>query len=104
MASPIPTYQVFNQITEVFSVNDLARMVEEAGRAMGLDPPVRVAHIPNPRVEAEKHYYNPDFSRFKVLGLQARKMADAIPRLIELAVKHKDRIRRDTILPSVKWR
>jgi len=102
--SPIPSFQVFNQITELFSVNELARLVQLAGDAMELDPPVRIEHLPNPRVEAEKHHYQPSMDKFKVLGLHARKLTDAIPRLIELALQHKDRIRTDTILPEVTWR
>jgi len=102
--SPIPSFQVFNQITEVFTINHLARMVQSAGDAMELDPPVQVEHLKNPRVEAEKHHYQPSMDKFKVLGLQARKLTDAIPRLIELALQHKDRIRTETILPEVSWR
>jgi len=100
--SPIPTFAVFNQITEVFAVNQLARMVQEAGRELGLA--VTIRHIDNPRVEAEKHYYQPAMDRFKVLGLQARPLTATIPHLIELALKHRERVREGTILPGVRWR
>src|SRR5215469_6429558 len=46
-------FRVFNQFTEQFSVLDLARMVEAAGKKLDLE--VRVDHIPDPRVEAEEH-------------------------------------------------
>lgn len=48
--------RVFNQFTEQFSVNDLARIVTTEGKKLGLN--VDVVSIPNPRVEAEEHYYN----------------------------------------------
>jgi UDP-sulfoquinovose synthase len=42
-------YRVFNQLTESFSVSDLALKVQVAAKAFGLD--VQVDHLPNPRVE-----------------------------------------------------
>src|SRR6266496_6111606 len=49
-------YRVFNQITEQFSLLELAEMVARQSRCLGLE--VRVTHLPNPRVEAEQNYYN----------------------------------------------
>src|SRR2546430_2378262 len=49
-------YRVFNQFTEQFSVADLAELVR--GSAAELDHDVAVKHFPNPRIEAERHYYN----------------------------------------------
>src|SRR5713101_7114256 len=48
--------RVFNQFTEQFSVLEIARMVETAARELGLT--VEIDHLPDPRVEAEEHYYN----------------------------------------------
>src|SRR5246127_3017830 len=41
--------RVYNQFTEQFSVLDLAKMVEAAGKKLGLN--VEIDHIPDPRVE-----------------------------------------------------
>ena len=43
-------------------------MVQAAGRELGLE--VRVEHIPDPRVEAEEHYYNAKHSKLIDLGLK----------------------------------
>src|SRR6516225_944768 len=60
--------RVYNQFTEQFSVLDLAIKVQAAGKAMGLN--VEVDHIPDPRVEAEAHYYSARHSKLIDLGLQ----------------------------------
>ena len=49
-------FRVFNQFTEMFSINELATMVKKAGTTLGLD--VEVTNLENPRVEAEEHYFN----------------------------------------------
>jgi len=46
-----------NQITRLISVNDLAEAVRRVGEAKGLT--VIVEHVPNPREEAEEHFYQP---------------------------------------------
>jgi len=56
--------RVFNQFTEQFSVNELADMVTRAGSKIGLD--VQKISVPNPRVEAEEHYYNAKHSKLQV--------------------------------------
>ena len=61
--------RVFNQFTEQFSVLQLADMVQAAGNKLGLK--VEVNHLPDPRVEAEEHYYNAKHSKLVDLGLQA---------------------------------
>jgi UDP-sulfoquinovose synthase len=100
--SPIKTYQVFNQITEVWSVNGLATLVERVGDAMGLG--VAVNHMENPRVELEDHYYQPLHERFQVLGLEPHRLEDEVSDLIQMAVDNVDNVRRDTIMPKVKWK
>jgi len=49
-------FRVFNQFTEQFSVNELAAKVVAAGERAGLK--VTIAHLKNPRIELEEHYYN----------------------------------------------
>ena len=48
--------RVINQFTEQFSVLQLAHMVQSAAKKFGLN--VQIEHLPDPRVEAEEHYYN----------------------------------------------
>ena len=47
--------RVYNQFTEQFSVLELAQKVQAAGKHLGLH--VEIDHLPDPRVEAEAHYY-----------------------------------------------
>lgn len=96
-------YRVFNQMTEQFSLIQLANMVEEQGKRTGLD--IQIAHFANPRVEAEQHYYNATHSRLLELGLEPHLLSgEVLDSLINLAVKHRERIDRSLILPTVNWR
>ncbi len=96
-------FRVFNQFTEMFSVGDLALMVKKAGNTLGLD--VDINHIDNPRVEAEEHYFNAKNTNLLELGLQPHLLSDSLlDSLLNFAVKYKDRVDKNQILPKVKWR
>ncbi len=96
-------YRVFNQITEQFSLLELAEMVVREGRRFGLE--VQVKHLPNPRVEAERHYYNAAHTKLIDLGLEPHLLDEAVlESLIGLAIKHRERIDRNLIMPTVDWR
>ncbi|MGH9774986.1 MAG: NAD-dependent epimerase/dehydratase family protein [Candidatus Acidiferrales bacterium] len=95
--------RVFNQFTEQFSVMDLARLVEAAGRKMGLR--VEIDHLPDPRVEAEEHYYNAKHSKLVDLGLRAHLLSESLlDSLMNIAVQYRDRIDASLMLPQVNWR
>jgi UDP-sulfoquinovose synthase len=95
--------RVFNQFTERFSVLEIAHLVQAGGRKMGLQ--VRVDHLPDPRVEAEEHYYNAKHSKLIDLGLKPHYLSDALlDSLMNIAVKYRDRIDASLILPQVNWR
>ena len=96
-------FRVFNQFTEQFTVLQLAHMVEEAGKHHGLE--VKVDHLPDPRVEAEEHYYNAKHSSLIKLGLQPHLLSNSlVDSLINIAVKYRDRIDPSHFLPQVNWR
>jgi UDP-sulfoquinovose synthase len=96
-------FRVFNQFTELFSVGDLALMVQKAGAAIGMD--VKINNIDNPRVEKEKHYFNAKNTNLLDLGLKPHYLSDALlDSLLNFAVKYSDRIDREQILPKVSWR
>jgi UDP-sulfoquinovose synthase len=96
-------FRVFNQFTERFSILDIAHLVQAAGKKVGLE--VEVAHLPDPRVEAEEHYYNAKHSKLIDLGLQPHYLSDALlDSLLKIAVKYKDRIDPSLIMPRVNWR
>jgi UDP-sulfoquinovose synthase len=96
-------FRVFNQFTELFSVGDLALMVQKAGAAIGMK--VEINHIDNPRVEKEEHYFNAKNTNLLDLGLKPHYLSDALlDSLLNFAVKYSDRIDREQILPKVSWR
>lgn len=95
--------RVFNQFTEQFSVLDLARMVQKEGEKLGLK--VTINHLPDPRVEAESHYYNAKHSRLVDLGLKPHLLSDALlDSLMNIAVRYRDRVDQSHFQPRVDWR
>src|SRR5579863_8002714 len=96
-------YRVFNQITEQFSLLELAEMVVRQSNRFGLE--AQVKHLPNPRVEAERHYYNATHTHLIDLGLEPHLLNESVlDSLIELAIEHHERIDSSLIIPTVNWR
>ena len=92
--------RVYNQFTEQFSVLELARLVEVAGKKMGLT--VEIDHIPTPRVEAEQHYYNAKHSKLVDLGLQPHMLSSSLlDSLVNIAIKYRDNADVSLMLPQV---
>jgi UDP-sulfoquinovose synthase len=95
--------RVFNQFTEQFSVLELARMVQAAGRKLNLH--VEIDHLPDPRVEAEEHYYNARHSKLVEMGLKPHLLSESLlDSLLNIAVRYGDRIDRSLFVPKVNWR
>src|SRR5207248_10935196 len=96
-------YRVFNQFTEQFSLVELAEMVVRQSQRFGLE--AQVKHLPNPRVEAEQHYYNAAHTRLIELGLEPHLLdGSVLESLIRLAIRHREQIDRKLIIPTVNWR
>ncbi|HEX3878391.1 MAG TPA: NAD-dependent epimerase/dehydratase family protein [Bryobacteraceae bacterium] len=96
-------FRVFNQFTEQFRVLDLARMVKEAAKKMGIK--VEIDHLPAPRVELEEHYYNAKHSKLVDLGLQPHNLSESLlDSLLNVAVQYRDRVNSDWFLPRINWR
>jgi UDP-sulfoquinovose synthase len=95
--------RVYNQFTEQFSVLDLAKKVQEAGKDLGMK--VEIDHIPDPRVEAEQHYYNAKHSKLLDLGLQPHYLSESLlDSLMNIALRYRDRVDTTMMLPQVNWR
>jgi UDP-sulfoquinovose synthase len=95
-------YRVFNQFVETFAVNELAARVQAAGRNLGL--PVEIKNIPNPRLEAEEHYYNPAHTGLLSLGLQPHYLTDdVLAEMLETVLTYKASIDKALIFPEVRW-
>jgi UDP-sulfoquinovose synthase len=96
-------YRVFNQFTEQFSISELAEHVRKAGAEVGIE--VIVDHIENPRVELEDHYYNAKHTKLLDLGLEPHLLSDTlIESMFETIGRYRDRVIRDHILPTTRWR
>jgi UDP-sulfoquinovose synthase len=96
-------FRVFNQFTEQFSVLELAEIVQTVGAQIGLR--VEIDHLPDPRVEAESHYYNAKHSKLVDLGLVPHTLSNSlVDSLINIALRYRDRIDPALFAPQVNWR
>ena len=97
--------RVMNQLTQWFSVNQLAATVQRVAReAAGIE--VEVEHLENPRVEREDdHSFTAVNPSLLDLGLEPHLLDDATgAAILQTAVEHKDRIDLKVICNSPKWR
>jgi UDP-sulfoquinovose synthase len=77
--------------------------VQEAGRTLGLK--VEVNNIANPRIEKEEHYFNAKNTNLLDLGLQPHFLSDSLlDSLLNFAIKYKQRVDNNQILPKVQWK
>jgi UDP-sulfoquinovose synthase len=95
--------RVYNQFTEQFSVLDIAHLVAAAAKKLGVS--TEVEHLPDPRVELEQHYYNAKHSKLIDLGLVPHLLSDSLlDSLMNIALRYRDRVDPELILPQVNWR
>jgi UDP-sulfoquinovose synthase len=93
-------FRVFNQMTESFSVAEIAELVADT-----FPGPVQVDHLENPRVEQPEHYYNVKHTGLVGLGLQPHLLSDTlIGSMFPIVAEHKDRVNLEALLPTVRWR
>jgi UDP-sulfoquinovose synthase len=100
--APEGELRIFNQLTETFTVNELAEHVQRVGNQKGLD--VQIKAVENPRIEAEEHYYNPKHTGLLDLGLKPNFLTDdVLGQMIEIVLKNKNSIHQHKIYQKVKW-
>lgn len=93
-------FRVFNQMTESYSVADIAKVV-----ASSYPEPVEIDYLDNPRVEADNHYYNVVHTGLPDLGLDPHLLSDTlIGSLFGVTERHKDRVDLAAMQPTVNWR
>ena len=107
-APPDPgQYDVVNQVTDVFSVMQIAQMVATIGHEFGLD--VEVQRIENPRVESEEHPYEVIHEKLQDrFGFASESgFADEVRHLfrVMLQPENRDRIlaQRGALFPKTRW-
>ncbi len=95
-------FRVFNQFTEQFVVHELAELVQRAGAELGYE--VGIQSYPNPRVEAEEHYYNAANTKLRELGLEPHLLGEELVRSVLATIeKHKHRVIDRAIAPKTRW-
>ncbi|MFZ2446377.1 MAG: NAD-dependent epimerase/dehydratase family protein [Syntrophobacteraceae bacterium] len=95
--------RIFNQIVELFSVNDIAKRVKEVGETLGYR--VKIDCLKNPRVEKEDHYYNPTSTGLLELGLEPHYLTDEIlAGMFRMVEKYKHNINRESIFRGITWK
>lgn len=78
-------------------------MVKVAAKKLGVA--VHINHLPDPRVEAEEHYYNAKHSKLLDLGLEPHFLSHSLlDSLMNIAMKYRDRVDVSLIRPRVNWR
>jgi UDP-sulfoquinovose synthase len=94
--------RVYNQFTEQFSVSKLAEKVLGAAAEMGIE--ARIEHAPNPRIEAEEHYYNARHTKLLDLGLQPNLLGPELIRsMLSTIARYADRVDRSKLLMGIRW-
>jgi UDP-sulfoquinovose synthase len=93
---------IYNQIMETFTVNQLAELTQQAGQELGYD--VKMNNIQNPRIEKEDHYYNPSYQGLIELGVKPHYLTkDSMKEMFKIVSHYKSKIRKDVIFRGVKW-
>ena len=83
-------------------MTELAEKVKAVCKQKGIE--VEIKNIANPRVEKEKHYYNPSNEGLLKLGVKPHKLDDMLPIFIDDLMPFKDRVIKEAIAPKVKWK
>ena len=89
--------KIFNQMTEVHRVRDLANLVSELTG-------VEVAYLPNPRREAAENELSVRNEQFLALGLNPVRLQDGLlAELVDVAKKYIHRVDRSRIPSTSAW-
>ena len=95
-------FRVRNQFTEIFSVKELALLVQKSAKKIGLN--VKIDYLKNPRVEMSKHFYKPTNKSFLKIGLKPKKISeDFLIAQIKKIQKNINNIDISSIKPTIKW-
>ena len=89
--------RIFNQMTEVHRVRDLANLVSERTGA-------KVAYLPNPRQEAAENELSVRNDQFLALGLHPLRLQDGLlAELVDVAKKYVRRVDRSRVPSTSAW-
>jgi UDP-sulfoquinovose synthase len=90
--------KVYNQVTEVHRVRELAELISKLTGA-------EVAYLPNPRREAVENELNVSREKFLSLGLNPTKLSEGLlEEARDIALRYKDRADTTKIIARSTWR
>jgi UDP-sulfoquinovose synthase len=93
-------FRVFNQATESFSLQEMAKVVQNSFPGQ-----VDIEYVDNPRVEIENHHYTFTHTALPSLGLQAHLLSETLlHHMFDVIAAHRDRVDPDLLAPTVDWR
>jgi UDP-sulfoquinovose synthase len=99
-------YRVFNQLDEVYSIQELAAKVAKvAAKRFGLE--VTTVGIEDPRLEMQEHFYSVDNLQLKNLGFKpTRTLPEELNIMLGDCIAYARRIKekKEHIAPTVYWR
>jgi len=95
-------YRVFNQFEQIYSIVELAAIVQIAGDTHGLD--VKIKHYENPRKEMESHYYNPYRQKLLDLGYEpTTDIEHVVTKFIGDILPYAGRVKKENLIPHTRW-
>jgi UDP-sulfoquinovose synthase len=96
-------FRVFNQFTEQFSIIELAELVQRSAKEYGFE--IEIEHADNPRIEAEKHYYNAAHDKLMNLGLEPHLLSqDLVESVFGVLENYAGRVIESAIMPTTRWK
>jgi nucleoside-diphosphate-sugar epimerase len=98
-------YRVFNQLDQLYKINDLANTVQHVAKKKGMD--VEIESVENPRVEKEEHTYKVQAEKLRKLGFkQTRTLEEEVDIMLSDLRRFKNRIltKKEVIMPKTYWK
>ena len=93
-------FRVFNQATESFSLQEMAKVVQNSFPGQ-----VDIEYVDNPRVEIENHHYSFTHTALQSLGLKPHLLSETLlHHMFDVIDAHRDRVDLDLLEPTVDWR
>lgn len=93
-------FRVFNQATESFSLEEMAKTVQNSFPGQ-----VDVEYVENPRVESENHHYRFAHTALTSLGLEPHLLSETLlTQMYGIIEQYRDRVDLDLLAPTVRWR
>jgi UDP-sulfoquinovose synthase len=97
-------YRVFNQFQEIYSLSELALLVQDMSKELGLE--AKIIHTQNPRKERETHYYKADHQNLFDLGYKpTENIRSEISQMLVDLMEYRERILelKEVLLPDIHW-